>query len=313
MARMMSSNYVQEMTPGLRKVYFSTLTTIAKEFRQLMNIIPENPGHGAGLSYFEDLRVASLGTFAPVGQGASVLYDLPDEETKVRYEPYKWGLGYRITEEMQEDELYGMVEKLAEELAYAGMHQMEVQAFRPLNGAFVTTGKSFGFNPLGFNNEALISTSHALVRGGTAANRAATDLDMGVTAVQQLQDIFETNVNESNMPVPLKGSVLLIPPAMKWIAKEITESELRPYTGDNEVNSLQGEGFQYMICHYLSSPATWYLMSPKSQHDINVWIRRQFRFHTGDDFDTGDVKAKGTFRMGSGHGDWRGITGSQGL
>ena len=309
---MLTSNFVQEVTPGLRKVYLSTLENIAKEFRQIFNIIPEEPGHGAGLNFFEDLRVASLGTFQQKPQGQSILYDLPQEETKVRYTPYTFGLGYRITEEMQEDELYGLVERLTTELGMAAMHQMEVQAFRILNGAFGTTGGGTGFTVAGFNSEALISTSHALVRGGTSANRAATDLDLGITSLEAAIDKFETNVNESNMPVPLKPALLLVPPALKWVARELTESELKPYTGNNEVNPLGGEGLQYMLYHYGSSTSNWFLLSPKMQHDMNVWIRRQPRFQVGDDFDTGDAKAKGTFRMAQGHGDWRGIFGSQG-
>src|SRR5215471_3051082 len=110
MARMLTTNFIQEVTPGLRKVYFSTLTQIAKEFRQVFNLIPEEPGYGAGLNFFEDLRVASLGTFTGKAQGSPITYDLPVEDTKVRYTPYTFGLGYRITEEMQEDELYGLVE-----------------------------------------------------------------------------------------------------------------------------------------------------------------------------------------------------------
>jgi hypothetical protein len=312
MSRMLTSNFTQEVTPGLRKVYFSTLKNIAQEFRQVFNLIPEEPGHGAGLNFFEDLRVASLGTFAAKPQGQAITYDIPQEETKVRYTPYTFGLGYRITEEMQEDELYGLVERLTTELGMSAMHQMEVQSFRILNNAFGTTGGGTGFGATGFASEGLISTSHALVRGGTAKNRAATDLDMGITSLEQAIDIFETNANESNMPVPLKPALLLIPPQLKWVARELTESELKPYTGNNEVNPLGGEGLQYMVCHYLSATGTWFLIGPKAQHDMNVWIRRQPRYNVGDDFDTGDAKAKGAFRIASGHGDWRGVFGSQG-
>ncbi len=312
MSRMLTGNFVQSVTPGLRKQYFSTLQNIAKEFRQVFNITPENPGYGAGLNFFEDLRVASFGTFAQKPQGNPISYDTAVEETKVRYTPYTFGLGYRITEEMQEDELYGMVDQLTVELGMAALHQLEVQSFRVLNNAFITTGGGTGLTVTGFNNEALISTSHALVRGGTTRNRASTDLDLGVTSLEAAIDIFETNVNDSNMPVPIKPAVLLVPPQLKWVAKELTESELKPFTGNNEVNPLGGEGLQYMVVHYFSSAQTWMLLGPKAQHDLNVWIRRQPRIQVGDDFDTGDAKVKGSFRCAAGHGDFRGVFGSLG-
>jgi hypothetical protein len=312
MARMTTGSYAQEVAPGLRKVFFSSLQGIAREFKQIFNLIPEDPGHGAGRNYFEDLRVASIGTIGVKGQGVPITYDVPIEDTKVRYTPSSFGGGYRVTKEMQEDDLYGMVEKLTTDLTWAAYHQIEVQAFRPLNRAFVTTGSGTGFGATGFNSEALVSTSHALVRGGTQANRAATDLDLGVTAIEQLRDLLEGNVNESGMPMPLDASILLIPYQLKWLAREITETELKPFSGNNEVNPLGGEGLRYMMVHYLSSPSMWFLISPKSQHDINIWMRSQPSFQMGDDFDTGDAKAKIEFRMASGHGDYRGITGSTG-
>jgi hypothetical protein len=130
--------------------------------------------------------------------------------------------------------------------------------------------------------------------------------------VEHAIDLAETWVNHSGMPMPWKPSVLVIPPQLKWIAKEITESELKPYTGNNEVNPLGGEGLSYMVDHYLTDADSWYLMGPKSKHDVNVWIRREPRFMVGDDFDSGDAKCKGSFRMASGHGEPDGIFGSAG-
>lgn len=311
MAVAMTTGFANLVAPGLRKVYFDTLDGIAKEFRQIFNIIPPDPGGQAGRNYFDDLQVASLGTFGEKPEGQPIQYDIPVEGNTVRYTPYTFGLGFRITEEMQEDDLYGVMVKMTRQLSMAAMHQMEVQAHRLLNNAFATAGGT-GHTAAGFDALALCSTAHLLLRGGTRANRAATDLDLSVTAIEQAIDLFETWVNHSNMPTPMKPNLLIIPPQLKWVAKEITESELKPYTGNNEINPLGGEGLRYMVCHYLTDADSWFLLSPKAQHDLNVWMRREPRFAVGDDFDTGDAKAKGTFRMASGHGEPDGVFGSQG-
>src|SRR5690554_5746474 len=121
MARALTSAFPQQIAPGLRKVYFSTLSKIPQEFRQWANIIPpEGPRKsGAGLNYFDDLLVASLGPFGAKPEGQSIQYDIPVEGSTVRYRPYSFGLGFRITEEMKEDGLYGVMEKMTRELASA--------------------------------------------------------------------------------------------------------------------------------------------------------------------------------------------------
>lgn len=315
MARAITTAAPNLITPGLRKVFFSMIKGIPQEARQIMNFLPEKPGGQAGRNYFDDARVASLGTFGGKPEGTAISYDVPIDDVTVRYSTYTFGLGVRLTMEMKEDDLYGVMAKLASELAASAMHQIEVQAHRPLNNAFSSSGAAGqGFTQAGFNSEALISTSHTLVRGGTYANRASTDLDLSVTALTAATDALEGTPNESGMPIPLRPSVLLVPYQLKWVAKEILDSELKPYTPNNEINPLDGEGIKYMISHYIPvGNGTWFLMAPKAKHDINVWIRKQPVFDvSGEDYDTGDSKMKGVFRIAVGHGDWRGIYGSQG-
>lgn len=314
MARAITSGFTNSVTPGLRKVFFSTLKGISQEARQIFNFLPEKPGGQAGRNFFDDLRIASLGTFGGKPEGSAISYDVPQEDVTVRYSTYTFGLGFRMTMEMKEDDLYGTMQKMSGELAMAAMHQIEVQAHRILNNAFSSTGAAgTGFTQAGFNTEALVATSHTLVKGGTYANRASTDLDLSVTALEAAIDIFEGTPNESGMPTPKKPSLLLVPYQLKWIAKEILDSEQKPYTGDNEINPLGGEEIKYMLSHYIPiGNGTWFLLGPKAQHDLNVWVRKQPTFETGDDFDTGDTKAKGVFRIATGHGDWRSVFGSQG-
>src|SRR5262245_24016734 len=235
-----------------------------------------------------------------------------DDDTTVRYTPYVYGLGFRATEEAREDDLHDVIMNMSKELAYGGMHQFEVQCFRILNSGFGTTGAGNGFTVAGFNSEALFSTTHALIRGGTYPNRSSTDLDLSVTAIEDMLIIMSNQVNDSNMPMPMKPSVIVHAPDLRFIAREIADSELMPYTGTNEVNPIKSEGLRYMEVHYLTDADSWYGLSPKATHDLNVWVRRSFSYEEDYDFDTGDYKCKGTFRIASGHGAWQGAFGSQG-
>ena len=311
MARMLTANNPDLYAPGLRKVYLSSVDDVPREGRQILNVITgPNPGGQAGRHYFDDVQVASFGAWLDKPEGEPIQYDRISEVGTVRYTPFAFGLGARATKEAMDDELYGVISKLARELGGAGAYTQEVQFFRPLNGGFGTTGGT-GFSATGFDDLALYSTAHVLKRGGTSANRATTDMDLSVTALEIAQNIMQTTLDESGLPNPKSGSLLVVSPANYYTAKEITQSELKPYTANNEINPVKGE-FSFIQVHYLTDTDSWFLFADKGQHDVNAWIRNEIDIEFDSDFDTGDLKMKGYFRLATGHGDWRGTFGSLG-
>jgi hypothetical protein len=313
MARVDTSGFAKYNAPGLRKVYFHTLSEIPKEARQLLTFLPQKPAANTGLHFFDDLELSSLGTAMPKPEGEAVSYVVPVQGNTVRYTPYAFAAGFRITLEQKADDIYGPMTRMSQQLALSCMHQIEVQSHRPINLGFATTGDGTGAFTKGFDQLALFSNAHTTLNSGvTRANRMTTDEDLSVTALEHALDLFDLWVNNSGMPTPRKAAVLVVPPQLKWIAKEITESELKPYTNNNEVNPLGGEGLRYFVDHYLSDADSWYLLAPKAEMDINVWMRMDPQFDMGDDFDTGDSKAKSIFRMAVGHGQPDGTFGSLG-
>ncbi len=311
MARMLTANNPDLYTPGLRKVYLSAVDDVPREGRQILNMIMgPNPGGQAGRHYFDDVQVASLSGFIDKPEGEPIQYDRIQEVGTVRYTPYPFALGVRATKEAIDDELYGVMSKLARELGGAGAYTQEIQFFRPLNSGFGTTGGT-GFTAAGFDSTALFSTAHPLKRGGTSANRATTDMDLSVTALEIAQNLMQTTLDESGLPSPRSGEVLIVSPSNYYTAKEITGSELKPYTANNEINPVYGE-MSFMQVHYLSDTDSWFLFAQKSKHDVNAWIREEIDIKFDSDFDTGDLKMAGYFRIAVGHGDWRGTFGSLG-
>ncbi len=311
MARMLTANNPDLYAPGLRKVYLSAVDNVPREGRQILNLVMgPNPGGQAGRHYFDDVQVASFGGFIDKPEGEPIQYDRISEVGTVRYTPFTFGLGARATMEAIDDELYGVMAKLAKELGGAGAYTQEIQFFRPLNSGFGTTGGT-GFTAAGFDSTALFSTAHPLKRGGTNANRATTDMDLSVTALEIAQNLMQTTLDESGFPEPHTGEVLIVSPSNYYTAKEITASELKPYTANNEINPVYGE-MSFIQVHYLADADSWFLFSKKDEHDVNAWIRREIDIEFDSDFDTGDLKMKGVFRMAVGHGDWRGTFGSLG-
>lgn len=318
MARAQTTSYANYIAPGLRQIAFATLAGIPKEFRQLFRVLPPKPASNTGLHYFDDLQLSSLGTFVPKPEGQAVQYDVPIEGNTVRYTPYSFAKGFRMTHEMKADDLYGYFARMAQQLSIGAAHQMEVRAFKLLNDGFGTTG-TLGLTAAGFDALALFNSAHTLLKGGVAPNtlfkratRMSTDEDLSESALEHAVNTFHLWVNHSAMPDPKQPAVLVHGPNLTWQVRELLDTELKPYTGNNEVNPLRAEKLQSFLCHYLADDDSWFLLAPKSEMDCNVWMREEYTFDVGDDFDTGDSKAKGMFRMAVGHGEPDGVFGSQG-
>lgn len=309
MGRMITGAFPESVKVGLRNVSMTSLANAPKEGRQWINVITgPDPGGEAGRNFLEDLQVAGFGTFAPKPQGDPIVYDDMIEGNLVRATPYAFALGARITRELKADGRYGIFEDIARRLARAAWHQMEFQMHRPINLGTGTTGGT-GFTASGFDTLALFSSAHTLLGGGTAANRLTTDLALTVTSYELAIDTFEGTVDERNQPDPRQAALLYVPYQLKWKAIEILESELKPYSANNEVNPVKGET-QWMISHFLTDTDGWTIFGSKGGdseggHDINCWFRELPDFDMSEDYDTKDSKYSGYFRLATWHGSWR--------
>jgi phage major head subunit gpT-like protein len=290
------------LAPGLRKVFFQLLDERPPEYSKVAN---EETSKRA---YEEDLEVGGLGSMPVKPEGRGIVYQDFMQGGKKRYTHLTYGLGFRVTLEMMEDDLYNVMKKNTRELAKAARNAREVAFWNMLNNGFTT---EYGFPKFG-NNEALISATHSKLGGGTGSNRASTDADLSPTSLEAAVISFESLSDEMDIPVIIKPNLLIVGAQLKMVAREILGSEFRPYTSNNEINALREEGLDYMICHYIVDPDSWFLVAKKGDHDLNFMERSATRFQNGDDFDTGDAKFKAFQRFSVGAGEWRGLYGSQG-
>lgn len=290
------------LAPGLRKVFFQLLDERPPEYSKVAN---EETSKRA---YEEDIEVGGLGSMPVKPEGRGIVYQDFMQGGKKRYTHLTYGLGFRVTLEMMEDDLYNVMKKNTRELAKAARNAREVAFWNMLNNGFTT---EYGFPKFG-NNEPLFSATHTKLGGGTGSNRASTDADLSPTSLEAAVISFESLSDEMDVPVVIKPNLLVVGAQLKMVAREILGSEFRPYTSNNEINALREEGLDYMVCHYIVDPDSWFLLSKKGDHDLNFFERAATRFQNGDDFDTGDAKFKAFQRFSVGAGEWRGTYASQG-
>ena len=279
------------LAPGLRKIYTEELKDRITEYDKFFHVITSKR------NYEDDLQVALLGTTPTKVQGGPTTFDSPIQGSSVRYTHTSFGLGFRVTTEMWEDDLYGVMKKASKDLAGANAETVETQAWDIINNATDAT-KYAGFDAL-----ALASTAHTRLGGGTSANRPTTDVQLSVTALQAAVESFENMVNERGRKILAKPWRLIIPVELKWVAREILGSQYKPYAANNEINALMDEDLSFFVSHYLTDTNNWALTG--RNHDLKVFWRRRPRFESSDDFSTGDALFKTFFRMTQGFGSWR--------
>lgn len=287
------------IVPGYRKVVFETYKEKAIEGKALVNM------NTSKRAYEEDFNMGGFGTLQTKAEGGAISYQDAIQGTIKRYVWTTYALGFRITQEMMDDDLYGVMgNKMSKALGRSARNNAEIVMHAVYNNAFSTSFT--GFNA----GESLISTSHVLLRGGTAANRPASDADFGLIPLQAAIENFHNLVDEAGIPMMITPKLVVYSVGDHWLVNQVLKSTNLPGGNQNDINQVQREGLNGHLSHYMTDTDAWYVTG--DEHDINYFERKPFTFSNTDDFDSGDAKFKGIRRNGSGFGDWRGVYGSQG-
>jgi hypothetical protein len=260
-------------------------------------------------NYEEDRRFAGFPTVPTKSEGVSTTYENLAQGESKRYTHESYGLGYRVTTEMYQDDLYGVINKAPKALGRSAHNAIEVAFWANFNNAFAGAPAA---KYQGFDGLALCHTLHTRIDATTFANKPSTDTDIDMSALQAAIDNFENMTDEKQLPMLLIPRFLVVAPENKWVVRELIGSGYKPYTANNEINPLMDEELQYFISHYFTDTDAWLLLCNKGDHDINFFWRQELIYDHGDDFDTGDAKFKVFMRFISGHGDPRGVYGSSG-
>lgn len=249
-----------------------------------------------------------------VASGLGGLVDTPEGEPLV-WHTYKQGstktvyftpiaLGVQVTEVAYDDDRQGIVRQIPSQLAKGAAYTKEVKFWDLFNSGFVTTVRS------GIDGLALFSAAHVRIDYATNGANLTTAAALSESTLTAAIDTFEALTNQKGIPIKVKPKLLIIPWQLKWVAKRLLLSELRPGFADNDTNVLKDEGIKYMVCHYLTSATAWFLVA--DDHDLNFIWRKQLAMKTGDDINTGNALFKLSGRMTCDFWDWVGAFGNQG-
>jgi len=216
-------------------------------------------------------------------------------------------MGFEVTEECREDELYQVVSKAPKMLALAVKQTQDVLGASVLNTAF-----NAGYT--GVDGACLCSTSHSQLKaGGSVANTPSVAVDFDPTALQDALETWETWVDDNNLPIMIKPKYVISGPKQRSIITQTLGSQLQPFTADNEVNAVREWELEKMILHYLTDDDAWFILSRPADHYLKWFWRVKPVFRGFDDPTTGNARFLTRFRCSYGFTHWWGVYGSPGV
>lgn len=296
--------FIPLLEPKISNIWFEAYPQRAVEYPSFCNI------RTTGKAAVTDYKMTDLGALRLKGEGESITYDDPISGPQKIYTPVRFALGYKVTDEMLKNDLYGQITKLEKSLIKSAVDLQEATAIYLLNNAFGTTAAD-GFSATGFDGLQLCSTAHTRLDGGAnQRNRPSTDADLSPSSVQGMLTDYENLKDDRGRPSLIKPKLLIISAEDKFTAKEILQSEYKPGTANNDINALKDEGLSFMVSHYKSDTDAWFGIG--DQHDLNfIWETRP-RTGMEEDFDSEVIKHKVVEGFFVGFGEWRGTWGTSG-
>ena len=260
-------------------------------------------------SFEEELKLSGFGTAPVKAEGSAIAYDNAQEVWTARYNHETIAMGFSLTEEAMEDNLYdSLSSRYTKALARSMAYTKQVKAAYPLNNGF--SGGAFTSG----DGVTLFNTAHPLVSGGTNSNTQSTPADLNETSLEAAVIQIAAWKDERGLLIAARPRKLIVPPNLMFVATRLLETELRTATADNDINAIKNNGTipeGYSVNHYLTDSDSYYLITDVP-NGMKHFVRTPMSTSMDGDFDTGNVRYKARERYSFGVSDPLGIWGSPG-
>jgi len=292
----------KELLPGLNKLFGLEYKKYADEHLMVFDV------ESSDRSFEEEQKLSGFGAAPVKREGAAIAYDTAQEAWTARYTHETIAMGFAITEEAVEDNLYDSLSaRYTKALARGMAYTKQVKAAAILNNAFDS-------NYPGGDGKELIATNHPLVSGGTNANEPTTATDLNETALENAVIEIAAWTDERGLLIAARPMKLIIPPALQFTATRLLETQQRVGTADNDINAVKNNGAVpggYGIMHHLTDADAWFLTTDVP-NGLKHFTRAPLKTGMDVDFDTGNARYKARERYSFGWSDPLGIYGSPG-
>jgi|TARA_B100000579_G_scaffold438017_1_gene470918 hypothetical protein len=292
---------MKELLPGLNALFGMEYSRYPEEWRSCYEV--ENSDR----AFEEETKLSGFGTAPVKDEGAAIAYDDAQEVYTARYTHEAIAMGFSITQEAVEDNLYDSLSaRYTKALARAFQNTKEVKGAALFNEGF--TGQTGG------DGKSLFATDHPLVSGGTNANEPSVAVDLNETALEAAIIAIGKWTDERGLKIAARPKKLLIPSDLQFVAERLMKTDGRVGSADNDLNAVKSMSAVpggYMVNHYLTDTDAWFL-GTDIPNGFKHFSRVAMKTSMEGDFETGNVRYKGRERYSFGYSDPLAYYGSPG-
>jgi len=291
------SQLLKELLPGLNALFGLEYAKYGEEHKEIFET------ETSDRSFEEETKLSGFGSAPVKSEGSAIEYDNAQEAWTARYTHETIAMGFSVTEEAIEDNLYDSLSaRYTKALARAMAYTKQVKAANILNTAFSQT---YG------DDVALISNSHPLVSGGVNSNTGG-NVDLNETTLEAAVVNIAKWTDERGLLIAARPKKLIIPSDLQFVATRLLETEGRVGTADNDINVIKSNGVVpggYAINHYLTDTGNWFLTTD-IPNGLKHFVRSKMATSMDADFDTGNSRYKARERYSFGVSDPLGMYGA---
>lgn len=296
-----TGNFPKTLWPGIKAIWGRSYDEHPKEYTDIFDV------QSSDKAYEEDVGATGFGLASIKTEGQSTSYDSESQAYVSRYTHVAYSLGYVVTQEEQDDNLYAEVaQRRTEALAFSMRQTCETVAANVLNRA-TTAGYTGG------DGVVLLSASHPTLNGNQS-NIIGTAADLSEAALEDIIIQVMNAKNDRGLKIALTPQKLIVPPALAFESHRILKSELQSNSAQNDINAVRSMGLLpqgVVVNHYLTDTDAWFVKTDCPRGMI-MYERTPAKFAQDQDFDTSNAKYKAYHRYSVGWTDWRGVYGSMG-
>ncbi len=302
MATINSGSFAKALWPGVNAWYGKAYKEFSPEYPALFDTFQSTR------AFEEDMGMSPFGLAKKKNEANAIQYDTESQAFLTRYRHVAYALGFMVSREAYEDDMYDVIaQRRAEALAFSMRQTKEIVGANVYN-------RAFNSSYTGGDGKELCATDHPNYAGGTQSNEPSTASDLSEAALEQAVIDIGKWEDDRGKRIRVMPRTLIIPVDLTFEAERILETQKRVGTADNDINAIMNLGMfpgGIVVNHYLTDTDAWFIRTDVP-HGMKHFERRADEFTMDNDFDTENAKFKATARYSFGWSDWRGVYGSPG-
>ena len=292
--------FYKELQEGLNAVFGKAYKRHSEIWRKFYEVVTSTK------AFEEEVMSVGLGIAPVKGEGSAIAYASGGDSYVARYNHTTIALAFALTEEAEEDGLYGSLgARYSKALAQSMQETKEIRGHAVINN---------GHSEVGGDGVALFSTAHPLFNGSTLSNKLATPADLAEASIEDASTQINGWTDDAGLQLNIQVDKLIIPKELRFVAFRLLESPFRVATGDNDVNAINRLNLfpgGTVVSPYLTDTDQWNIQTDCGD-GLKHFVRKKIARGMEGDFETGNTRYKTRERYSFGYSNWRNMFSSEG-